>query len=82
MFDVPPVVRNKALALGSSPSMAGSASATTLTLNDHSTITTNMNGVDGKNVGTALRQSEKTITTELQRSKAQVLRQTVGAAGT
>jgi hypothetical protein len=69
------------LAVGGAPA-AGQHSSTSVTVNDHSTVTSNINGVDAQNIGPALRQSERNITAELKRSKAQVLRQTVGAAGT
>jgi hypothetical protein len=69
-----------ALALGGTPT-ASSSKSSTVTVNDHSSITTNLNGVDAKNVGPALRQSERNIQAELTRNRAQVLRQTVGAAG-
>ena len=68
-----------ALALGGSPSVSNSKS-TTVTVNDNSSVTTNLNGVDGSNVQAALRTSEKNVSAMLQRSKAQTLRQTVGAA--
>jgi hypothetical protein len=59
--------------------LSPSSRTSTVTINDSSSITTNLNGVDGKNVGSALRQSERNVTTSLERSRAQVLRQTVGA---
>lgn len=70
-----------ALALGVSPSVSN-AKSTTVTVNDNSTITTTLNGVDGKNVQAALRTSESNIKASLKRSRSQVLRQTVGAAST
>jgi len=68
------------LALGGSPAVDQRKNST-VTVNDHSSVTTNLNGVDAQNVGAALRQSERNISAELKRNKAQVLRQTVGAAG-
>lgn len=69
----------RALALGGGPAVSQSKS-TSVTVTDNSTITSNINGVDAKNVGPALRQTESNITGALARSKAQVLRQTVGSA--
>lgn len=83
--DVPPaaaadLVRNgkSGLALGGAPSVSNSK-ATTVTVNDNSSVTTTLNGVDGKNVGAALRASEQNVAVQLKRNKAQILRQTVGA---
>lgn len=70
---------NNALALGGSPAASGGQS-TTVTVNDHSTVTTTLNGVDGQNVGAALRTSENNVAASLKRNKAQILAQTVGAA--
>jgi hypothetical protein len=67
------------LALGGAPAVSN-AKATTVTVNDSSSVNTTLNGVDGENVGAALRQSEKNVSEQLKRNKAQVLRQTVGAA--
>jgi hypothetical protein len=69
-----------ALAVGGNPAVNQSKS-TSVTVTDNSSVTTTLHGVDGKNVGAALRESEGNIKAMLQRSKAQVLRQTVGAAG-
>lgn len=68
------------LALGGAPAV-DQRSSSTVTVNDHSSITTTLNGVDAQNVGPALRQTERNIAAELKRNKAQVLRQTVGAVG-
>lgn len=70
---------NKALALGGAPSVSSSSRTSTVTFNDHSTVTSNINGVDAQNVGPALRQTERNITHSLERNKATVVRQTVGA---
>jgi hypothetical protein len=68
-----------ALALGTNPAV-NSSKSTNVTVNDNSSINTTLNGVDGKNVGAAVRASENNVKASLKRSRAQVLRQTVGAA--
>lgn len=71
-----------ALSVGGSPVAPNNSKTTSVTVNDNSTVTTTLNGVDGANVGAALRTSESNVKASLKRNKAQILQQTVGASAT
>ncbi len=69
------------LALGGSPSVSNSTKSTSVSVQDNSTMTMNLNGVNAENLGTALRATEENLGGRLERSRIQTLRQVVGAAG-